>query len=59
MEPLPIILFGKDFWHRVINFDALAEEGTISAKDLDLFQFVETADEAWKIIQDFYGLECS
>ncbi|MEP3226839.1 MAG: TIGR00730 family Rossman fold protein [Parasphingorhabdus sp.] len=58
MEPLPIILFGKDFWNRVINFEALAEEGTISAKDLDLFQFVETADEAWTIIQDFYDLDC-
>ncbi len=59
MEPLPIILFGKDFWNRVINFDALAEEGTISAKDLDLFQFVETADEAWQIIRNFYGLDCA
>ena len=58
MEPLPIMLFGRDFWHRVINFEALAEEGTISRKDLDLFQFVETADEAWKIIQDFYDLDC-
>lgn len=58
MEPLPIMLFGGDFWHRVIDFDALAEEGTISRKDLDLFQFVETADEAWKIIQDFYDLDC-
>lgn len=59
MEPLPIILFGKDFWNRVINFEALAEEGTISAKDLELFQFVETADEAWQIIRDFYDLECA
>ncbi|MEW4466226.1 TIGR00730 family Rossman fold protein [Parasphingorhabdus sp. JC815] len=59
MEPLPIILFGKDFWNRVINFEALAEEGTISAKDIELFQFVETADEAWKIIRDFYDLECA
>tara|TARA_R110000772_G_scaffold68688_15_gene152183 strand:+ start:572 stop:1441 length:870 start_codon:yes stop_codon:yes gene_type:complete len=58
IEPMPIILFGKDFWNRVINFDALAEEGTISAKDLALFQFVETGEEAWKIIQDFYGLSC-
>ncbi len=58
MEPLPIILFGRDFWHRVIDFDALAEEGTISRKDLDLFQFVETAEEAWNIIQQFYDLDC-
>lgn len=58
MEPLPIMLFGKDFWNRVIDFEALAEEGTISRKDLDLFQFVETADEAWAIIQGFYDLDC-
>ena len=58
MEPLPILLFGKDFWNRVINFETLAEEGTISAKDIELFQFVETADEAWQIIQDYYDLKC-
>ncbi len=47
---IPILLFGKTFWQRVINFDALVEEGTISPKDLDLFQYVESAEEAWKII---------
>jgi hypothetical protein len=47
---IPILLFGKAFWQRVINFDALIEEGTISPKDLDLFQYVESAEEAWKII---------
>lgn len=59
MEPLPILLFGKEFWTRVIDFEALAEEGTISRKDLELFQFVETADQAWDIIKRFYGLECN
>tara|TARA_R110002020_G_scaffold83251_4_gene206307 strand:- start:488 stop:1357 length:870 start_codon:yes stop_codon:yes gene_type:complete len=58
MEKLPILLFGEAFWKRVINFEALAEEGTISRADLDLFQFVETADEAWAIIQRFYDLSC-
>ena len=47
---IPILLFGEKFWQRVINFDALLEEGTISSEDLDLFQYVETAEEAWKII---------
>jgi hypothetical protein len=47
---IPILLFGKTFWQRVINFDALIEEGTISSKDLELFQYVESAEEAWKII---------
>src|SRR5690554_115291 len=58
MEPLPILLFGKEFWNRVINFEALAEEGTISPIDLNLFQFVETAEEAWQIIEEFYELDC-
>ena len=47
---IPVLLFGKEFWERVINFNALVEEGTISAKDLDLFRYVETAVEAWEII---------
>ncbi|MGD8963132.1 MAG: TIGR00730 family Rossman fold protein [Desulfobacterales bacterium] len=50
VKPIPIVLFGQKFWERVINFNALVEEGTISSKDLDLFQYVETAEEAWKII---------
>ena len=56
MKPIPILLFGKDFWTRVIDFDAFAEEGTISPKDLELFQWCETADEAWQHIAEFYEL---
>ena len=51
---IPILLFGSAFWKRVINFNALAEEGTISASDLDLFQFVETAEDAWSIISQIH-----
>ena len=57
MKPIPIVLFGKDFWNRVVNFEAIAEEGTISKKDLDLIHWCETADEAWAYIADFYELE--
>jgi uncharacterized protein (TIGR00730 family) len=46
MKPVPFLLFGRDFWERVINWQALAEAGTISPEDLHLFKFVETADEA-------------
>ena len=56
MERMPFILFGAEFWHKVIDFRELADFGTISPEDLDLIQFVETADEAWKIISDFYDL---
>ena len=52
---IPILLFGREFWERVINFNALVEEGMISAKDLDLFQFVETAEDAWNIISQVNG----
>ena len=56
VNAIPIVLFGREFWERVINFDALVEEGMISAKDLDLFQFVETAEDAWDIISQVNGL---
>jgi len=49
---IPVLLFGKQFWDRVINFNTLVEEGTISAEDLDLFRYVETAEDAWEIISD-------
>ncbi|AVX05586.1 LOG family protein [Maritalea myrionectae] len=56
MERVPVLLFGKDFWSRVINLEALAEEGTISPGDLDLFETVDTAEEAWCIVREFYNL---
>lgn len=51
---VPVLLFGKAFWSKIINFDALVDEGVISMKDLQLFQFVESAEEAWAAIADFY-----
>ena len=58
MKPIPILLFGREYWDRIINFEALAEEGVINEADLELFRWVETADEAWGHIVAFYGLEC-
>jgi uncharacterized protein (TIGR00730 family) len=54
IKPMPVLMFGKEFWTRVINFDALVEEGVISPQDINLFRFVETAQEAWAIVQDYY-----
>ena len=54
VRPLPILLFGKEFWTRVVNFEALAEEGVISRGDLDLFHWCEDADEAWQFVLDYY-----
>ncbi|MDQ6683857.1 MAG: TIGR00730 family Rossman fold protein [Pseudomonadota bacterium] len=52
----PIILFGRDFWSRLIDFELLVETGMINAEDLGLFHFVETAEEAWSWLADEYGL---
>lgn len=52
IKPIPVLIFGRKFWKRVINFDALVEEGVISPEDIDLFQYVETAEEAWEIISN-------
>ena len=57
IEPMPILLFGKQFWERVVDFEELMLEGVISPKDLDLFQMVETAEQAWAEIVAFYDLE--
>ena len=45
--PVPIVLLGRDYWQRVVNFDALIDEGMIDRADLDLFTFADTAEEAW------------
>ncbi len=53
MAPLPILIFGRDFWERVINWDALVEAGTIAAEDVDLVTYVDSAEEAWEVIDAF------
>lgn len=50
MKRMPFLLFGEAFWRKIINWEALAEAGTISTEDLELFQFVDTAAEAVEII---------
>ena len=50
MEQVPVLLFGRDYWTRLVDWDMLVEIGTISPEDLDLFRFVETAEEALDVI---------
>ncbi len=57
MKPIPILLYGKEFWTKVIDFEALADEGVINHADLDLFHWVETAEDGWAKIVEFYDLE--
>jgi len=54
MAPIPLILFGEKFWRSVVNFEFLADFGTIAPEDMNLLHFAETADDAWKIISDYY-----
>ena len=56
IKPVPVLLLGSSFWQRVVNFDALVEEGVISEEDLDLFKFVDSAEEAWQAIKNYYKL---
>jgi uncharacterized protein (TIGR00730 family) len=53
---VPILLYGTEFWQRLVNFDYLLETGCISADDLKLFQFVDSAADAWQRISEFYAL---
>lgn len=53
MQRVPFLLFGRAFWEKIINWDALSDAGTISERDLDLFRFVETAQEAAEIIENW------
>ncbi len=56
IDPIPILLFGREYWERVVNLDAMAGEGMIGPHDKDIFTFVETAEEAWNFIAEFYHL---
>lgn len=55
VPPVPVLLFGRPFWERIIDFAALADEGVISPGDLELFSFVESAQEAWDRIAEFHA----
>ena len=45
--PLPIVLFGERYWRRLIDFDGLLQENMIGPRDLQLFDFVDSAESAW------------
>ena len=56
MQHIPVILVGREYWNRVIDFAFLADEGVIADDDLKLFEFVDTAEAAWAIIREFHKL---
>lgn len=55
IQPIPILLFGETYWKRVLNFEAMAEEGVIAPEDAELVKYVETAEEGCAAIAEFYA----
>jgi uncharacterized protein (TIGR00730 family) len=56
MQEIPIIMYGTDYWTRVIDLDALADEGVIADEHVELVRYADSPEEAWKIIVDFHRL---
>ena len=56
MQEVPIILYGKDYWDGIIDFQFLADQAVISDSHLKLFQYTETPEETWQVIRDFHGV---
>jgi uncharacterized protein (TIGR00730 family) len=55
-KPVPIVLYGSDYWKRLFNTEVMLEEGVISPQDMDLFSYVDDPQSAWDVIRTFYGL---
>jgi predicted Rossmann-fold nucleotide-binding protein len=56
MQPIPVILYCREYWDRAIDLQFLADEGTIRDEHVSLVQYAETPAEAWEIIRSFYRL---
>ena len=54
-DPVPVILFDREYWERLVDFQVLVNEGMISPEDLDLFCYAESPEEAWQVITEFYS----
>ncbi|HTP46643.1 MAG TPA: LOG family protein [Casimicrobiaceae bacterium] len=57
IAPVPVVLVGKAYWRRAIDFDFLVAEGVIEAEDIDLFWYAETAEEIWSSIIEWYACQ--
>jgi uncharacterized protein (TIGR00730 family) len=58
-ENVMVVLVGRDFWEHLINWQWLVENGLIAQQDLQLFQYAETAQEAWDLISRHNGVPSS
>ena len=59
LQEIPVIMYSKDYWTKMIDFQYLADEGVIRDEHLKLFQYAETPEETWKIIADFHNVDRS
>ncbi len=57
MQQIPVILYGREYWDSVINFQRLADEGVVDDEDLKLIDYAESPQQAWDIIAAFHGLK--
>jgi len=55
-KPVPIVLFGTEYWKKVFHPENMLEEGVIAEEDLQLFRYVDTVEDAWEVIRAFYAL---
>ena len=55
VRPLPVLLFGREFWTKVVNFQGLVDEGVIAPHDLELIHWCEDAQQAWDFVERFYA----
>jgi uncharacterized protein (TIGR00730 family) len=55
IKPMPVLLFGEEYWRSAINFQYMIDEGAIDPEDVEFFHYVEKAEEAWQFITDFYA----
>src|SRR3546814_6751422 len=54
IDPIPVLLFGESWWRRIVDFEAMVEEGVIAPEDLGIFRYVDTAEAAWEAVEAFY-----
>ncbi len=57
IPPMPVVLFGRSFWEKVVNWNVFVEEGLISPDDLHLFRYCDTAQEAWDYIREYWAAQ--
>jgi predicted Rossmann-fold nucleotide-binding protein len=56
MQEIPIIMYGREYWSQVVDFQFLADEGAIEDEHLELIHYADTPEEAWERIERFHAL---